>query len=441
MTTNTPFSILEDRRNRLAKAIQNGVVIIPTSPEYLRNDHTSFSFRPDSDFFYLTGFSEPESIAVWDIQDGEIAHSILFCRPSDPEREIWEGPRYGPYKAKEAFGFMKSYTSDSFMSRMEDFLIGKADIYYPWHAPLQWDRELMSLQANIEGKIRPGRTIPVRLHDIRPYLASLRLIKDAHEIDIMRHAARISVEAHKHAMAISRPGLYEYEIEAELLYKFRKAGGDAPAYPSIVASGPNACILHSVANNRLINPKELILVDAASEWGWYASDITRTWPSDGKFTGAQRDIYECVLASQYAALEAVKPDAPSDAPHSAALKVLTQGLIDLGLISHMNLDEAIEKKAYYKFYMHRTSHWIGLDVHDVGPTISATPSPLLKSGELLTIEPGLYCPISEDVPEAFRGIGVRIEDEVLVTETGMENLTGDTPKTIKDIETIVGSAL
>ena len=424
------------RRKQLAKQLDNGIAIIPTAPEYPRNGGTPFPFRADSDFYYLTGFEEPEAILVLQIDQGHIAQSILFCRPSHPEREIWDGPRLGVECAPDVLRVDKAYDIASFEQKLPALLANMPCLYYLFGSNQAWESRLAQNLYSLKSTPKPNVSYPDRTENIKPYLASLRLIKDDLEIMRMKRAADISVNAHIQTMQNAKPNQYEYELEATLLYEFRKFGAAAPAYSSIVASGPTACILHSVANDRQILPGDLVLIDAACEYQYYASDITRTWPITGQFSGAQKDIYQLVLCAQLAAIDAVMPGNPASAPHDKAVAILSQGLIDLGLLTE-TLDTVIEQSLYRRFFMHRTSHWIGLDVHDVGPAISVDPSPILAAGQILTIEPGIYCPNDDDIPAPFRHIGVRIEDEILVTQTGHDNLTGNTPKTIEDIANLV----
>lgn len=431
------YAIFQERRRQLAKQLDNGIVILPTALEYVRNAHTNFPFRADSHFYYLTGFDEPASVLVLQIASGNISQSVLFCRPSFPEKEIWDGPRFGLQKAKDLLGFDKTIDIAEFDRELPLLLQNMDCLYYPFNMNPLWQNRLMQHLNQLKSAQKPDDHYPDGTQNIQNILAAMRLIKDDTEIERMKTAARISSLAHLHTMAKSRPDDFEYELEAELLYQFRKQGAMAPAYPSIVASGPSACILHSVANNRQIFAGDLVLIDAGCEYQYYASDITRTWPIDGHFTAAQKDIYQLVLNAQLAAIDAVKPGNAADAPHQAAVKVLSQGLIDLGVLTD-SLDTVLENELYKRFYMHRTSHWIGLDVHDVGPNMSAEPKPVLIPNQLLTIEPGLYFPDDEDILPAYRHMGIRIEDTLLVTQTGHENITKKAPKTMNELENIIG---
>src|SRR5918999_1755262 len=422
------------RRRRLAEAIGDAVAVVPTAPERVRNRDSHYPYRFDSHFYYLTGFTEPEAVMVL---AGEKA--ILFCRERNPEREIWEGFRYGPEAARERFGFDEAHPIDALDREMERLLENQPALYYPMGADAQWDARAIRWLNAVRARVRAGIAAPDRVHDVRTVIDDMRLVKDAHELAVMRRAARIAAAAHRRAMQRTRPGRNEYEIEAELLYEFRRNGAQFPAYSPIVASGANACVLHYVFNDALMRDGELLLIDAGCELDGYASDLTRTFPVNGRFGAAQREVYEIVLAAQRAALEAVRPGKAWNEPHDAAVKVLAQGLIDLELLSG-KLDEVLEKETYKRFYMHRTGHWLGLDVHDAGEYKRSGNWRTLAPGMTLTVEPGLYIRAEDDIPERLRNIGVRIEDDVLVAEGGCEVLTAEAPKAIADIEALMRDA-
>ncbi|GIX29444.1 MAG: Xaa-Pro aminopeptidase [Burkholderiales bacterium] len=430
----TEISLYRERRERLARHLGRGVAVVPTAPERLRNRDTQYPYRYDSYFYYLTGFTEPEAVLV--LVAGDAPRSILFCREKDPEKEVWDGFRYGPEGAREAFGFDEARPIGGLDAAMEELLADRPALFYPIGQDPAWDARAVGWVNAVRAKARSGVAAPSELKDVRAILDEMRLVKDAHELSLMRRAARISAAAHRRAMGFVRPGLNEYQVEAELLHEFRRQGAQAPAYPPIVAGGANACVLHYVANCAPLKDGDLLLIDAGCELDGYASDITRTFPVNGRFSGAQRDVYQLVLAAQAAAIAAVKPGNRWDAPHRAALEVLAQGLIDLKLLAGSR-DEVLEKEAYRRFYMHRTGHWLGLDVHDAGDYKREGEWRPLVPGMTLTVEPGCYIRPADDVPQAFWNIGVRIEDDVAVTAEGCEVLTRDAPKTVAEIEALM----
>ncbi len=425
-----------DRRAALLKSMRDhsggGLALVPTAPETPRNRDSLFPFRPESYFHYLSGFPEPEAVvALVAGPDGD--RQLLFCREKNEEREIWDGFRYGPDAAREIFGFDEAFTFGELDAKLPELAADRPALYTPIGLFESWDRRITQLLKDVRARVRTGVSAPDDLVDVRGILDAMRLVKDAHEIDLMRRANAISCEAHRRAMARARPGWFEYQVEAELVHEFLREGALAVAYPSIVASGPNACVLHYRENNREMGDGELLLIDAGCEYQGYASDITRTFPVGGRFTGPQKDIYELVLAAQQACLEAVKPGAEFSDYHKVAERVLAQGYIDLGLVPG-TLDEVLENGAYRQFYMHRAGHWLGIDVHDAGLYQVKGASQKLVPGMVLTVEPGTYVRPADNVPEAFWNIGVRIEDDVLLTATGHENLTAAAPKTVADVE-------
>ncbi|GAB4117888.1 MAG: aminopeptidase P N-terminal domain-containing protein [Sideroxydans sp.] len=422
------------RRARLLEKMQQGIAVMPTAPEKVRNGDAHYDYRHDSHFFYLTGFAEPEAVLV--LVAGETMQSILFCREKDPEREIWDGFRYGPEAAATHFGFDAAYPIAQLDEKLTELMANQPVLFYPVGADADWDARLLKLRAAVKEKSRSGIRTPNEIRDVRELLNEMRLFKDAHEIDLMRHAARISCDAHRRAMRFTRPGQYEYEVEAELLHEFCRHGARHPAYTSIVAGGANACTLHYVGNNARLNDGDLLLIDAGCELDSYASDITRTFPVNGKFSAAQKDVYEIVLAAQTAAIATAKPNQPWNAPHEAALRVLAQGFIDLKLCQG-SLESVLETESYKQFYMHRTGHWLGMDVHDVGEYKIGDQWRPLQPGMTLTVEPGCYIRPGDSVPQALCNIGIRIEDDVLITATGNEVLTQDAPKTVREIEEVM----
>jgi Xaa-Pro aminopeptidase len=416
-----------------------GIAIVPTAPEVARNRDSLFPYRPESYFYYLTGFPEPDAVVVL-IASADGDRQVLFCREKNEEREIWDGFRYGPAAARERFAFDDARPIGELAPALCEVAADRPALYTPLGLLPSWDRQVSELLNEVRARVRTGVNAPEAVIDIRAALDAMRLVKDAHEIDLMRTAASISSRAHRQAMANARPGWYEYQVEAELMHAFLHGGAQAVAYPSIVASGPNACVLHYRDNDRQMQPGELLLIDAGCEYRGYASDITRTFPVDGRFSGPQKAIYELVLAAQLACLDAVKPGVPFHDYHKSAERVLAQGLIDLKLIEGP-LDAALETGSFKRFYMHRAGHWLGMDVHDAGAYQVMGESVVLKPGMVLTVEPGLYIRPASDVRPEFHDIGVRIEDDVLVTDAGHENLTATAPKTVAEVEAACASGI
>ncbi len=428
---------LKARRLQLLQAMGDGVAIIPTSPELIRNRDSHYPYRFDSYFYYLTGFKEPEALLV--LITGEEPRSILFCRDKDIEREIWDGFRYGVDAAKHAFGFDQTYSFSALDELMPKLLASQTTLFYSLGADSAWDARVTTWLSQVKAQARSGISAPDEISDVHKLVDEMRLYKTNIELDLMRHSAKIAAHAHTRAMRYVRVGQMEYEVEAEFLHEFYRSGAQAPAYTSIVAGGANACTLHYNANNSVLKDGDLLLIDAGCELDGYASDITRTFPINGKFTPAQRDVYNLVLAAQAAAIAEVKPTSHWNSPHEAALDVLVQGFIDMKLC-HGSKDAILESGAYRQFYMHRTGHWLGLDVHDAGEyKDKAGAWRQLEAGMTLTVEPGCYIRPADNVPEHFWNIGIRIEDDVLVTRDGCEVMTIDAPKTIADIEAIMRS--
>ncbi len=435
----SPFSRRRQHILSWMRSLGGGIAILPTGPEISRNRDNHFAFRYDSDFFYLTGFSEPNAWIV--LIAGETDQSILFCEPKDPLMETWTGKRWGPAAAAEHFGFDQAFATSDLDIQIPLLMTG-LKVLFTNTARVRVPQYLTQLHVWLEkaqATLRGTRATPTQWIDIGEPLSEMRLIKDASELDTMRRAASISALGHTRAMQTARPGLHEYELEAELLYVFRKHGAQSVAYDSIVAASGNACTLHYRAGNTVLRDGDLVLIDAGCELDGYASDITRTFPVNGRFSAAQSALYEIVLAAQRAATACVSPTHHWNAAHEAAVRVLTQGLLDEKLLTG-SLDENIETETFKRFYMHRTGHWLGLDVHDVGdyrtPPAGAGERAWrnLMPGMVLTIEPGLYVTPSPDVPEIFWDIGIRIEDDAVVTPTGCELITRGVPVEIREIE-------
>ena len=427
-------TIYSQRRARLLNQMQHGIAIIPTAPEVARNADTHYDYRHDSNFYYLSGFTEPESVVV--LIAGDEPKSILFCREKNPEREIWDGHRFGHDAARERFGFNAAYPIEQLDEKLTELMGNQPALFYPLGFDAAWDKRILRLRGAVQEKVRSGIRAPNEIRDVRTLLNEMRLFKDAHELDIMRRAAAISTAAHKRAMRFTRPDLFEYQVEAELLHEFCSHGARHPAYTSIVAGGANACVLHYVGNNARLRDVDLLLIDAGCELDGYASDITRTFPVGGKFSAEQKDVYEIVLAAQAAAIAAATPGQSWNAPHDAALRVLAQGFIDLKLC-HGSVDAVLESESYKQFYMHRTGHWLGMDVHDVGDYKSGDDWRPLQPGMVLTVEPGCYIRPADNVPMSLWNIGIRIEDDVVITDHGNEVLTDAAPKTVADIEELM----
>jgi len=454
MTSSNPpvfqADLYRQRRAELAKRIRaqsgGGIAILSTAPEQLRNRDSEFPYRHDSDFFYLTGFDEPGATLVLQVdRNTVVAH--LFCRPKDAEREIWDGLRLGPEAAPDHLGVDHAYPNTELDQELPKLLADQTALYIRLASSAETDRRIRHWIDRVRGQARSGVNAPSEFRDIDALVHEMRLFKDASEIATMRSAAAISAEAHLRAMRTCRPGQREYQIEAELLHAFRHSGAQSVAYNSIVAAGANACILHYRASAAELQSGDLCLIDAGCELDGYASDITRTFPINGRYSAAQRALYDITLAAQEAAVAATKPGNTFMQPHDAAVRVLTQGMLDEKLLSlHElgSLDNAIETGAYRRFYMHRTSHWLGMDVHDVGSyreagSNNSTEKPwrILRENMMLTIEPGLYVRPADDVPEAFWNIGIRIEDDALVTKNGCDLISRGVPVKADEIEAVM----
>jgi Xaa-Pro aminopeptidase len=452
-----------ERRARVAAQLgADGIALVPTAPEHARNRDNDFQFRHDSYFYYLTGFTEPNA---WLVIEGS-GRCTLFCAPKDLEREIWDGFRLGPEAAPQALGVDAAFSITEIDPQLPRLLENKDTVWYPFGTHKGLESRVDGWLAAVRGRVRMGALCPEQQRDLCAILDEMRLVKNAAEQDTMRRAAAISARAHVRAMQLSarmlREGqeVREYHLDAELLHEFRRAGSQSVAYGSIVAAGANACVLHYRADAAPVRAGELVLIDAGCELDSYASDITRTFPADGKFTGAQRTLYELVLASQDAAVAATRPGNRFNDPHEATVRVLAQGMLDLQLLDADkvgHVDDVIANRSYARFYMHRTSHWLGLDVHDAGSyleptqlrqvqerrdplsqqTVKDRPSRILQPGMVLTIEPGIYVRAAPDVPQAFHDIGIRIEDDAIVTADGCELITRGVPVKPDEIEAVM----
>ncbi|HOE41815.1 MAG TPA: aminopeptidase P N-terminal domain-containing protein [Rhodoferax sp.] len=461
--TSSNTSLYAQRRAAVAEKIgPAGIAIIPTSPEQQRNRDSDFQFRHDSYFFYLCGFTEPKA---WLLITGD-GQSTLFCQPKDREREIWDGLRLGPEAALQTLGVSSAFSVDQLDAKLPGLLDGRDAVWYPFATHKGLETRIDGWLGGLRARVRYGTLAPEQQRDVCGLLDEMRLVKDEHEQSVMRRAAQISAAAHvramRHCAGMIRQcqEVREYHLDAELLHEFRQHGSQYPAYGSIVASGGNACVLHYRADAGLVHSGELVLIDAGCELDGYASDITRTFPANGIFTGPQRTLYELVLASQQAAIAATKAGARFTDPHDATVKVLAQGMLDVGLLDQNKVglvEDVIEKRAYFQFYMHRAGHWIGMDVHDcgaytepgevghfstrkdalTGEIIKDRPARILRSGMALTIEPGIYVRPAAGVPEQFHNIGIRIEDDAIVTDTGCELITRDVPVSVADIEALM----
>ncbi len=421
------------RREQLMGMVdEDSIIILPTSLEKNRNNDVFHPFRAGSDFMYLSGFNEPESVLVL-IPDREHAEYILFCREKDKVKETWDGYRTGQQSAKNLYGADDSFPINDIDDILPGLLENKTRVYYTMGLNLDFDQRLMGWVNGLRQKARSGIVVPGEFVALDHLLHDLRLYKSPQEVAWMKKAAQISVKAHKRAMKYSQAGRYEYELEGEMIHTFYQNGCRDSAYPSIVGSGKNGCILHYTDNDQLLNNGDLVLIDAGVEYHGYASDITCTFPVNGKFSSTQKLIYELVLAAQKAAFAKIKPGNHWDEPHTAAVNVITQGLLKLGLLKG-SLDELIKDGKYKEFYMHRTGHWLGLDVHDVGDYKLGGQWRVFEPGMALTVEPGIYIQKNKKLDKKWWNIGIRIEDDVHVTETGYELLTQGLPRTVQEIE-------
>jgi Xaa-Pro aminopeptidase len=438
-------SSIARRAALMAQLPPGAVAVLPTAPEVRRNGNSDYPYRHDSNFYYLTAFAEPESVlALVAAGPHGPGRAILFCREQNNARAIWDGHRLGPDMAREQLGFDAAHPIEELDARMSELLHDAPAVYQALGHSEAFDAQVKLWLHNAGRDTQTDGKPAATIRDIRDLLAEMRLIKDRAEQALMRRAAIISAHAHMRAMASTRPGMHEYEIEAELLYEFRRHGAQAPAYTPIVAAGANSCVLHYIANSGRTMDGDLVLIDAGCELDGYASDISRTYPVNGRFSKPQAMLYELVLAAQAAALGAVVPGLPYQGIHAAALQVLAQGMLDTGLLDKDRVggvQDIIADRSYLPFYMHGTGHWLGMDVHDTGSyrddAAPGQPSRPLQAGMVLTVEPGIYVRPAQDVPEQFWNIGIRIEDDVLVTPGGHQVLSESAPKTIAAIEQLM----
>jgi Xaa-Pro aminopeptidase len=463
MNSDTPSSLYAKRRATLAAQLgKGGIAIVPTAPEQQRNRDSDFLYRADSYFYYLTGFAEPHG---WLVVTGD-GKTTLFCNPKDLEREIWDGIRLGPQAAPDVLGVTDAFSVAELDVQMPKLLDNRSVVWFPFATHKALETRVDGWLGSLRARIRYGAVAPDQQRDVCTLLDEMRLIKDPSEQATMRRAAQISAGAHIRAMQLSakmlREGkqVREYHLDAELLHEFRLQGSQYPAYGSIVAAGANACVLHYRADAAPVRSGELVLIDAGCELDGYASDITRTFPANGKFTGPQRELYDLVLASQEAAVAATKAGARFTDPHEASVKVLAQGMLDVGLLDRNkvgSLQDVIDNRSYFQFYMHRTGHWIGMDVHDCGAYLEPSqlgqtstrkdaltgeviidrPARILHPGMALTIEPGIYVRPAPGVPEKFHNIGIRIEDDAIVTDKGCELISRGVPVKADEIEALM----
>ena len=473
----TPF---RERRQQLAEALGDGLAIIPGAQEAMRNQDGQYRFRQRSDFFFLTGFDEPDAVAVINPTSAK-ERFVLFVRPRDRDVELWSGRRAGTEGAITTYGADAAYPIGQLEQKLREYALDRPTLYYAL-GNAAYDPKITKLLTGLRAVKSRGQTVPVRLEDPSPLIHELRLRRAPAELAYQRRACDIASEAHLETMRYARPGLHEYEVQAALEFVFRRHGSPRNAYPSIVASGPNACILHYTENTRRLEDGDLLLIDAGCEYGYYAADITRTFPVNGRFTAAQRTLYEIVLQAQLAAIAVAQPGNRYEAVHEAARRVLTEGLVALGLLPR-SVEESLAMHHERAFYMHATSHWLGMDVHDVGDYRVARQSRILEPGMVLTVEPGLYVDpaaaeatfalreyhegeirerrdrlgmavagkleqeeyerapkVTHPIPAEFRGLGIRIEDDVLITPGGHDVLTNGAPKTIDAVERVCAEA-
>ena len=431
--TGIPATVYARRRRQLMRMAGNdAIVIIPSAPERIRSRDTHYPYRQDSDLWYLSGFDEPEAVLVL-IPGRKHGEVLLFCRERDPDREGWDGPRAGPEGAVERFGMDDAYPIDDLDEILPGLLEGRSRVYYHFGRDTDFDLKLIGWLNRVRAQVRLGAQPPHEFLELGHLLDEMRLFKDRDELKLMQRAADISVEAHRAAMRVARPGITEYQLQAELEAVFRRHDAE-PAYSSIVGAGSNACILHYRTNKAVAKDGDLVLIDAGAEFRGYAADITRTFPVNGRFTEAQRALHDLVGAAQRAALAQARPGVPYEAGHVAAVETLTEGLLRLGLLKG-SLEKNLAEGHYKRYYRHKTGHWLGLDVHDVGEYRIDGESRLLEPGMVFTIEPGLYIPHDDGTVHAkWRGIGIRTEDDVLVTKDGHRVLTDALPRAADEIE-------
>ncbi|ATJ81012.1 aminopeptidase P N-terminal domain-containing protein [Halomonas beimenensis] len=429
-----PEEFRERRRRLMARLPADAAVLLPGASLVPRSRDSEFAFRQDSDFHYLTGFPEPDALLLL-LPGREAGECVLFCQDRDPEMEAWTGRRLGTEGAEREHGLDQAFANAERDARLTELLDGRDTLYLPLDAGPAL-RLAERVRASLVAGARKGARAPLSFADVSGPIHEQRLVKSETELALMRHAGAISARAHRRAMRIARPGLTEYQLQAELEHEYRWQGGSGPAYASIVAGGDSARVLHYVENSAPLRDGDLVLIDAGAEFDLYAGDVTRTFPVNGRFDEAQRALYEVVLAAQERAILAVRPGATLETIHQGVMRDLTAGLLELGLLSG-DLEACLEAHACRRFYPHATSHWLGLDVHDVGSYRHDGEPRLLIPGMVLTIEPGLYVPEDDDLPAAFRGLGIRIEDDVAVTPEGHEVLSAGAPKRVAEIEALM----
>ena len=428
------------RKELMAQMEPNSIALLAAAPPRVRNSDAEYLYRQNSDFHYLTGFTEEKALLalIPGRKQGEV---VLFCQEKDKAKELWHGILMGPDVVRQELDIDDAFPVDDMDDILPELIEGRDRVYYSMGKDDHFDDQVMNWVKVIRSKAKMGAHPPGEFLMLDHLLHELRLIKSTGEIKLMQQAAKISAEGHKRAMAYCRPGIKEYELEAELLYAFTRNGSRAPAYTSIVAAGDNACILHYIENDAEVKAGDLVLIDAGCEYDHYASDITRTFPANGKFSPEQKAIYNIVLKAQLAAIEAIRPGAPWDEPHNISVKIITQGLVRLGILKGRP-SQLIKSEAYKDFYMHRIGHWIGMDVHDVGDYKIDDDWRLLEPGMVTTVEPGIYIsPSNRKVPKKWRGIGVRIEDDVLITRNGNKVLSAGIPKTVQEIESFMAQTV
>ncbi len=424
------------RRNLMSMMDNNSIAILTSAPEQVRSKDTHFPYRQDSNFSYLTGFPEPESVLVL-IPGRKQGEFILFCRDRDPAREIWDGYRAGPDGAVENYAADDAFPIGDIDDILPGLIEGRDRVYYAVGKDQTFDARLMGWINGIRDQARTGAVPPGEFIDLNHLIHEMRLFKSATELRVMRKSAKIAARAHCRAMRIAKPGLYEYQLQAEIEHEFAAAGASYPAYSSIVGGGANGCVLHYVENSSLLQDGDLVLIDAGCEFDHYASDITRTFPVNGSFSTEQKALYELVLAAQQAAIDVTVEGKPWNAPHEATVEVITEGLVELGLLKGKVAD-LIKDNAYFDFYMHRAGHWLGMDVHDEGDYKVDNQWRQIERGMVMTVEPGIYIsPNNKKVSKKWRGIGIRIEDDIAITAKGSEVLTANVPKAVADIEALM----
>ena len=424
------------RKQLMAQMEPNSIAIVPAAPERPRSRDTEYHYRQDSDFLYLSGFEEPQAVLVL-IPGRDHGEYVLFVRERNREREIWDGYRAGPEGACSEFDADDAFPIDDIDEILPGLLEGRQRVYYSMGKDSEFDKHVMDWVNTIRAKVRSGATPPGEFLDLSHFLNDMRLFKSAAELRVMKEAGEISARAHVRAMKASKPGVMEYQLEAEIIHEFQMSGARFPAYNSIVGGGKNGCILHYIENSASLKNGDLVLIDAGCELDYYAADITRTFPVNGKFSPEQKALYDICLQAQLEAIAECKPGKHWNDPHEATVRVITEGLVKVGLLEG-DVKELIASEAYKEFYMHRAGHWLGMDVHDVGDYKVGGEWRVLEPGMVMTVEPGIYvAPDNERVAKKWRGIGIRIEDDVVITKDGNEVLTKDVPKTVAEIEALM----